>query len=509
MDKFRLWIKEMPYFEIKHTNPSLTKRFYLVTGNIIVYSKHGSPEKISDVYSRFHKNPEGWQDDTYALLKFPRMTCNVARNYFLVFPLGKEFLDITETPTMLNGIPLNRTISNFNSIILTIVDNKNMFPQITLADKSLDNDTRARLDPIRKHPNEIFDWPDDGLYNKHLQGAYKKQVFPKGYEFGMDDRRLFRTDPRAPYRERWKDVKSVLHWGQRKLLMSEIEFITNNYKASSTVVYAGAAPGNHVLYLSDMFPSHKFVLYDPRAFNKKLVMFSKKHPDKVELHNDFFTNETASEWNGKRVLFISDIRTSGDRDQLFKLKHIMRTSKNRIEKARATKLFKKIESDAEKAVGDDNDMMMGWVLIMEPERAMLKFRMPWNVDTWDGLDGDIFFQAWEGPTSGETRLVMPTENNLSLKKRRYDRREYEDQMFYFNTETRMSYYHHPYSGEHAIDGIDHCYDCRTELYILERYCKNILGVNKKSEKIAKVKELSEGISTSLGYKLSEYVHRVS
>jgi len=35
-----------------------------------------------------------------------------------------------------------------------------------------------------------------------------------------------------------------------------------NGDLSNTVVYAGATPGSHIMKLSDMFPKHKFILYD-------------------------------------------------------------------------------------------------------------------------------------------------------------------------------------------------------------------------------------------------------
>jgi hypothetical protein len=44
---------------------------------------------------------------------------------------------------------------------------------------------------------------------------------------------------REKYRRRKGELKTVIHWGQRKLLLSEIEFLTNCGDQSSLVVYAG------------------------------------------------------------------------------------------------------------------------------------------------------------------------------------------------------------------------------------------------------------------------------
>lgn len=54
------------------------------------------------------------------------------------------------------------------------------------------------------------------------------------------DRILTDDSPRLPYRRRNMEGKSALHWGQRKLLISEIEFLTRFGEDGCCVVYAGA-----------------------------------------------------------------------------------------------------------------------------------------------------------------------------------------------------------------------------------------------------------------------------
>lgn len=72
-----------------------------------------------------------------------------------------------------------------------------------------------------------------------------------------------------------EDDRTVVHYGQRKLLLSEIEFLTNvcislpaklKHKRI-VVIYAGAAPGDHIDLLYSMFPFIKFVLVDPAKFS--------------------------------------------------------------------------------------------------------------------------------------------------------------------------------------------------------------------------------------------------
>lgn len=117
--------------------------------------------------------------------------------------------------------------------------------------------------------------------------------------------------PRLKYYARKNEVKSVIHWGQRKLLMSEIEFLTRFVEKGHkyTVVYAGAAPGTHILFLSNLFPEIHWVLVDPAPFTVK-------QDDRIEIISALFMPEHAERFSKEpNVLFISDIR-SADPDLL-------------------------------------------------------------------------------------------------------------------------------------------------------------------------------------------------
>ena len=61
------------------------------------------------------------------------------------------------------------------------------------------------------------------------------------------------------YRQRKGEEKTVIHWGQRKLLICEIEFLTMFYRPrpanspKQIVVYAGAAPGKIIKTIFILF----------------------------------------------------------------------------------------------------------------------------------------------------------------------------------------------------------------------------------------------------------------
>ena len=100
------------------------------------------------------------------------------------------------------------------------------------------------------------------------------------------------------------------------------------------------------------------------------------------------------------------------------------------------------------------------------------------------------------PTSTtETRLIPH-----GTKLKTYDQTVYEEQLAYFNTATRVAFYSHNVKGE----GIDNCYDCRSEIEILKQYLlkfdkdKYIYSGEIDEEKLNKgISQLSKKISTIL------------
>jgi hypothetical protein len=70
---------------------------------------------------------------------------------------------------------------------------------------------------------------------------------------------------KIPYR-RSNSIFTGCHAGQRKLLMTEIQFYCN-IQANSIVVYSGSASGDHTTAILEMFPSIKLILIDPAYHN--------------------------------------------------------------------------------------------------------------------------------------------------------------------------------------------------------------------------------------------------
>jgi len=182
--------------------------------------------------------------------------------------------------------------------------------------------------------------------------------------------------------------------------------------------------------LSSLFPSVLFLLVDPAPFDISPTA-------KFMILEDFMTANIASDYKTMKTLLISDIR-SGDHRVLN-------------------------ENELEEAIKADMNNQMLWYQILAPKAALLKFRLPWNDEKSEYLDGTLYLPVFGPQTTTECRLLV-TENKMRV----YDNKQYEEQMFYFNKVTRPSYYPHSFPYKEYL-GIDHCYDCTCELLIIKTY----------------------------------------
>jgi hypothetical protein len=336
-----------------------------------------------------------------------------------------------------------------------------------------------------------------------------------------------------PYESSRHSIKMGDHIGQRKLLLSEVQFLVKN--TSKYIVYAGSAPGNKTLYLSMLFPDRIFILVDPNQF--KLFLFPGKknhrqepHPDivhitskyptksnvyktgnlnpdnitgknmcsfikenkyKIYIIEDFFTDKLAKKLKCLDHVFISDIRTNMYGDCPMDLDIIWNTS-----------------------------MMFNWIMIMRPTQSMIKFRAPYynagefnhfktnhhkhaddfNKSKQYGIDfvadynngiltmlnGEIYIQVWQGSKSSETRLHIKSPyitnkkgiltkklQNLTdgkCKKLIIEYKDFENKLYYFNMINRGFAFHvNPHSSPKF--GVGHCNDCAVECLIWDDYIK--------------------------------------
>src|SRR5205085_2868428 len=115
-----------------------------------------------------------------------------------------------------------------------------------------------------------------------------------------NDQFLSPNTPELAWYSRPKKEKTTVHWGQRKLFLAELAFFNLflDFKAvpQPQVVYAGAAPGNHIPLLASLFPAMTWHLYDPAPFQIKAT-------PQINLHPENFTEVVAKQWAGRTDVF--------------------------------------------------------------------------------------------------------------------------------------------------------------------------------------------------------------
>jgi hypothetical protein len=266
--------------------------------------------------------------------------------------------------------------------------------------------------------------------------------------------------------ESTNDDKSICHWGQRKLFISELEFLINYYPEVDTtkekfyVLYIGAAKGTHLLYLCSLFKEFHFILVDPSQFDTRL-----QYIDNITIVNKYFDDNDVKLYSDKsrypNLFLISDIRYPN-------------LSENDL-------------SSQQQYVVNDMELQKEWYLKIKPYKALLKFRLPWDSLSCQYLDGDLYFQAWAGRHSTESRLVP----NGQIKT--YDNRKYEEKMHYFNKIIRRKIY----KPNIVIDfnNCGHCYDCYKEHRTFLKYCE----LKKLSFDDNKINRFSKRLTSLLGF----------
>ena len=263
-------------------------------------------------------------------------------------------------------------------------------------------------------------------------------------EFGDRDEQLHDESPTEAYRVRDNSEKSGIAWGQRKLLMSLVSFLTVYMKRDKRyrVVYAGAAPGINIGIVSKLFPEIIWHLYDPSNialstdFQKGIIVYQKR-----------FTDDEAHYWAEQQrlkgdIYFISDIRTVDHNNVDNLVEH-------------------------EEDIVRDMEMQKRWVEIIRPCYSQLKYRLPYAIpgipNNYKYFVGVIYKTPWSPQSSTETRLVVG--NDLSY--REYNCELYQSQMFYHNNTLRKV---GKFSSKH-LDGKElvNEWDCCCELHIWGKY----------------------------------------
>ena len=357
--------------------------------------------------------------------------------------------------------------------------------------KTKNNNKEYKNEPIinSKYANEL---------SPHLL-MYAKAGFDIKKSTGKFSRILNNKSRRKEYKKE-DESKIHIHYGQRKLLMTEIEFIINEYhkldtdpKKQKIFLYIGASAGKgsiHSYFLAKMFPEFEYHLFDRNDFFDDLYNLPN-----VKIFKRWFTEKDINTYKNKNVFMVSDLR---DPD-IGKAKTAQNTLKSN------------------EIVFDDMTLQQTFYNKIKPKSALLKFRLPWQPGKTEYLDGIIYYQMWQGPYSAESRLIPTAPNKTKI----YDNTGYEQRIFYFNTETRRRYYPHSVvkqnlktlsnkssnknknknnHAEKEYSCYGHCYDCISEITVLQRFI-NTHSQNKKLTVCELGKKITEFLSINTNKRL--------
>lgn len=264
------------------------------------------------------------------------------------------------------------------------------------------------------------------------------------YKYSQIDKRISYGES-SKIIARMKEEDKPLHWGQLKLFLSELLYLSMFNDRSYIILYVGAAEGTHISKLAEMFSQHKFILYDPRKFVLKKL-------SNIELHNKLFTDEEASKYigQGKNILFISDIR-------------ILAYGESK----------KNYSSESDELVFDDMKYQMDWVKKIKPHRALLKFRTLYTQNKFEYFDGPIYLQQYS-PPSTETRLLVKNYKKMKL----YDAKEFDEKMAYYNCCIRPKKKSVRWKKVMDKLNLKNTLDMENMLYILEYYLIKAKGMER-------------------------------
>lgn len=251
----------------------------------------------------------------------------------------------------------------------------------------------------------------------------------------MTFKEINKTLPYRPFKDAFS---TTCHYGQLKLFLSEVQFLTNmcvNINEEAYVIYAGSAPGNKNLYLAELFPNMKFLFIDPEEhffkmgsknqYNNKNLMnrllyfqtsrfkskfdFKKKvplphlinyyNPSTLKIENkhrddikssgipDNLAEIILSESEHYSVFVIEDFFTT----ELASLLHALKQKKKVYfisdirtvtrTKIRAASLDEDDDGPSDGDILWNSAQMYNWLMKLQPHAYMLKFRCPFSFES--------------------------------------------------------------------------------------------------------------------------------
>ncbi|ATZ80344.1 poly A polymerase regulatory subunit [Bodo saltans virus] len=289
---------------------------------------------------------------------------------------------------------------------------------------------------------------------------------------------------------------SNCHWGALKLFYSELEFIVAVSKYINIdeclVVYIGAQPGFRLkhLFIKSFFPKMHMLLYDP-------LKFDIEEDEQITIKTGiagWFSDEKISEVlkiaNGRKILYISDIRLSDEDDYTKEVNihedmqkqqkwGIMMNAEFMLLKFRT--FFYKQSPDEVDFINNDMQEEYGDKVVFKKNNKKHQSKSRWLLY----LNGTIYSQIYAPSRSTECRLFVKKikyykdkdsytkDEQEKYKLKYYNNITHESILNYFNMNTRMAPYVYKKSSNMTkyILGQTISYSSASEYYIMRKYLK--------------------------------------
>ena len=302
----------------------------------------------------------------------------------------------------------------------------------------------------------------------------------------------------AVYDDNALDHQSKCHWGQKKLLLSEIQFFTRICKTLNTkslkdyaVVYVGAAAGHHMPILYNLFPDLIWLLYDPAPFSKEII----KHPTKdksVFVYNMFFTDDTLDHVRknsqGRKILFISDIRVENKEEDIIKDMRNQAFWGTELNSPFMLLKFRLPYEELDTIPKSNVQYNLNEKLFINPDFKTTKNMLY--------LKGDIYLQIFPPPYSGELRLYVEQKNG-KYEFAEYDYLDIENKLVFFNSYIRPYFYCFiddkickEYEYINYIPGYDTSVECLMEYKVIMDYYEYFWKIKDKKVIIQKLYDMN-------------------
>lgn len=300
------------------------------------------------------------------------------------------------------------------------------------------------------------------------------------------------------------------HFGQRKLVITEIMFLSLKTEPNESyyVVYAGSAPSIKYPVLYELFKNCKFILVDPNPFGMwtTLISYEKLNSDNDILaqiqsssSRTFIINEIMTIDIAKKLeplsnkLFISDIRTNLLSDKPFDydiaLNNVQQIIwinyfKPKFYMLKYRPLYKLPEAEYYEKFIDIADKIPEWKEYNNRQENLdetSSYNKMQFIDKETKLakallvSGDIYLQCWAGGKSNECRIIG---SNAKIVEEDPDA---ESKFYYYNMYLRNHPESHSLKYKDLMDENKYplypnnaqlycgCNDCRIELHWIKKY----------------------------------------